>query len=65
MIAPTGQTLLPPAARLSLLPVTGVLLANIGTPDDPSPRAVRRYLAEFLWDPRVIDLPRWKWWLIA
>ena len=42
----------------------GILLVNLGTPADPSPRSVRRYLAEFLWDPRVIELPRWLWWLV-
>ena len=42
----------------------GVLLVNLGTPDDPSTRSVRRYLAEFLWDPRVIEMPRALWWLI-
>lgn len=40
----------------------GILLANLGTPDAPTPGAVRRFLAEFLWDPRVIDTPRWLWW---
>ena len=42
----------------------GVLLVNLGTPDDPSPSSVRRYLAEFLWDGRVIEVPRPIWWLI-
>jgi ferrochelatase len=42
----------------------GVLLVNLGTPDDPSARSVRRYLAEFLWDPRVIEAPRLLWWLV-
>jgi ferrochelatase len=42
----------------------GVLLVNLGTPDNPQPPAVRRFLAEFLWDPRVIESPRWLWWLI-
>src|SRR5512135_3659000 len=42
----------------------GILLVNLGTPDDPSPAAVRRYLAEFLWDPRIIEMPRALWWLI-
>ena len=42
----------------------GVLLVNLGTPDAPTARAVRPYLAEFLGDPRVIDYPRWLWWLI-
>ena len=39
----------------------GVLVANLGTPDAPTAPAVRRYLAEFLADPRVVELPRWKW----
>ena len=42
----------------------GVLLVNLGTPEAPTPSAVRRYLAEFLWDPRVVELPRPLWWLI-
>ncbi|MGH8598446.1 MAG: ferrochelatase, partial [Gammaproteobacteria bacterium] len=39
----------------------GVLLCNLGTPAAPTPSAVRRYLAEFLSDPRLIELPRWLW----
>lgn len=39
----------------------GILLANLGTPDAPTTAAVRRYLAEFLSDPRVIDVPRLIW----
>lgn len=35
----------------------GILLVNLGSPSDPSPKAVRRYLNEFLMDPQVIDLP--------
>src|SRR5512135_114020 len=42
----------------------GILLVNLGTPDAPTPTAVRRYLAEFLWDPRVIEMPRALWWLV-
>jgi protoporphyrin/coproporphyrin ferrochelatase len=42
----------------------GVLLANLGTPDAPSPAALRRYLREFLSDPRVVEAPRLLWWLI-
>jgi ferrochelatase len=38
-----------------------VLLVNLGTPDAPTAPAVRRYLAEFLSDPRVVALPRWLW----
>ena len=39
----------------------GVLVTNLGTPDSPTTGAVRRYLAEFLADPRVIEIPRWIW----
>src|SRR5215471_4913117 len=42
----------------------GVLLLNLGTPDGTAYRPMRRYLKEFLSDPRVIELPRWKWWPI-
>ncbi len=41
--------------------MTGLLLTNLGTPDAPTAPALRRFLREFLSDPRVIDLPRWKW----
>ena len=43
---------------------TGVLLVNLGTPDAPTPEAVKRYLAEFLSDRRVVDLPKLLWWPI-
>ena len=39
----------------------GVLLVNLGTPDAPTPAAVRRYLAEFLSDPRVVEIPAIIW----
>jgi ferrochelatase len=42
----------------------GVLLVNLGTPDAPTPAALRRYLAEFLSDPRVVEIPKLPWWLI-
>ncbi len=45
-------------------PLPGVLLVNLGTPDAPTPAAVRRYLREFLWDPRVVQVPRALWWVI-
>ena len=45
-------------------PRAGVLLANLGTPDHPDARALRRYLREFLWDRRVVEVPRPIWWLI-
>jgi len=42
----------------------GILLVNLGTPDAPTPSAVRRYLRQFLSDPRVVELPRALWWLV-
>jgi len=42
----------------------GILVINLGTPDAPTPSAVRRYLREFLSDPRVVEIPRVLWWLI-
>ena len=41
---------------------TAVLLVNLGTPEAPTPVAVRRYLGEFLSDPRVVEIPRLLWW---
>ena len=43
---------------------TAVLFCNLGTPDAPTPQAVRRYLAEFLSDHRVVEIPRLLWMLI-
>ena len=43
---------------------TGILVTNLGTPDAPTPAALRKYLAEFLSDPRVIETPRLLWWPI-
>lgn len=40
---------------------TAVLLCNLGTPEAPTPQAVRHYLAEFLTDPRVVEIPRAAW----
>jgi ferrochelatase len=45
-------------------PLTGALLVNLGTPDAPRPREVRRYLAEFLSDPRVLDMNAAARWLL-
>ncbi|SIS61487.1 ferrochelatase [Neptunomonas antarctica] len=45
-------------------PKTGVLLSNLGTPDAPDAVSLRRYLKEFLSDPRVVEIPRVVWWLI-
>ncbi|MBN8741369.1 MAG: ferrochelatase [Lysobacterales bacterium 69-70] len=43
---------------------TAVLIVNLGTPAAPTASAVRRYLGQFLSDPRVVELPRWFWWPI-
>ena len=45
-------------------PKTEVLLCNLGTPDAPTAAALRPYLAEFLGDPRVVEIPRLLWLLI-
>jgi len=42
----------------------GILLVNLGTPDEATPRSVRKYLAEFLRDTRVVEIPRLIWWPI-
>ena len=43
---------------------TAILLVNLGTPDAPAAPAVRRYLKQFLSDPRVVEIPRLLWWPI-
>jgi protoporphyrin/coproporphyrin ferrochelatase len=43
---------------------TGILITNLGTPDAPTPAALRPYLAEFLSDPRVIEIPKFLWWFV-
>lgn len=40
---------------------TGILITNLGTPDAPTVSALRRYFAEFLADPRIVEMPRWIW----
>ena len=42
----------------------GVLITNLGTPTEPTARGVRPFLREFLWDPRVVEIPRLVWWFI-
>lgn len=54
MIRPTDHPPIVPSR-------VGVLLINLGTPDAPDARSVRRYLAEFLSDPRVVEIPRLIW----
>jgi protoporphyrin/coproporphyrin ferrochelatase len=42
----------------------GILLINLGTPDAPTPHALRPYLKQFLSNPRVVEIPQWIWWPI-
>jgi ferrochelatase len=42
----------------------GVLITNLGTPQAPTAKALRPYLKQFLWDPRVVEVPRPLWWMI-
>ena len=42
-------------------PKVGLLLCNLGTPEAPTATATRRYLAQFLMDPRVVEIPQWLW----
>jgi ferrochelatase len=53
-----------PAHRHGLPGRTAVLLVNLGTPAAPTPAALRRYLKQFLSDPRVVEIPRAIWWPI-
>src|SRR5262245_4115638 len=53
-----------PAYRHGSAPKTALLLCNLGTPDAPTASATRRYLAEFLGDPRVVEIPKLVWALI-
>jgi ferrochelatase len=53
-----------PASPQGASSQTGVLLINLGTPEAPTPEALRPYLKQFLSNPRVIELPRWLWWPI-
>lgn len=53
-----------PSFRHGTPPRVGILLVNLGTPDAPTAPALRRYLKEFLWDPRVVEIPRPLWWPI-
>ena len=46
------------------VPLIGVLLTNLGTPEAPTAKALKPYLKQFLWDPRVVEVPRPIWWLI-
>ncbi len=60
----TVMSMRPHDGDSALLTPSAVLLLNLGTPDAPTPSAVRRYLREFLSDKRVVELPRALWWVI-
>lgn len=49
---------------MSDTPTVGVLLVNTGSPDKPTPRAVRKYLKQFLSDPHVVSSGRLAWWFV-
>jgi ferrochelatase len=64
-----ATTLSPPLARapknrVPVKPRIGILLVQLGSPDAPTPKAVRRFLREFLGDPRVVEVNRVLWWFI-
>jgi ferrochelatase len=58
---PLTEALLPPGHPKTLVGRVGVLLVNLGSPDSTSVRDVKRFLGEFLSDPRVIEIPQFIW----
>ena len=54
----------PNSSRINSEEVLGVLINNLGTPDSYQVKDVRKFLKEFLWDPRVVKLPRIIWWFV-
>lgn len=61
---PTRPLVAEPAYAHGTALKTAILLVNLGTPDAPTPAALRSYLKEFLSDPRVVEIPRIVWWPI-
>jgi len=60
-----SQIMLPePAYRHGSIDKVGVLLINLGTPDSANAKSLRAYLKQFLSEPRIVEFPRWLWWLI-
>ena len=55
---------LPESAPATPQNTPAIVLVNLGTPAAPTAAALRRYLAEFLGDPRVVEIPRLIWWPI-
>ena len=58
------QMLPEPPYRHGSTSKTGVLMINLGTPDAPTAKALRIYLKQFLSESRIVEFPRWLWWLI-
>ena len=61
---PADESLLDPQVRTQMNPKVGVLLVNLGTPSAPTAQAIRRYLAEFLSDQRVVEIAPLVWQVI-
>ena len=53
-----------PSYKHGTIARTAIVLVNLGTPDEPTTPAVRRYLRQFLSDPRVVEIPKSVWWFI-
>ncbi len=64
MVPPDTASIPPDGAAVAGAVDTALVLVNLGTPDAPTPEALRRYLGEFLSDPRVVEIPRAVWWPI-
>jgi ferrochelatase len=62
--SPTAERRFPPGHPPVPRPRVGVLLVNLGSPSGKDPASVRRYLRQFLSDPRVIEVPKPIWWVI-
>ncbi len=62
--SPTTSLASTAAPACAATPRTAIVLCNLGTPSAPTAAAVRPYLAEFLSDPRVVEIPRLLWWPI-
>src|SRR5439155_4436909 len=63
-LSPCHPVTLSPCHPILVMNKSAILLIQLGTPDAPTTPALRRYLRQFLGDPRVIEVPRLKWWFI-
>ena len=53
-----------PSYKHGDIPKVGIIISNLGTPESPTPKALRKYLGQFLMDRRVVEIPRFLWCLI-